>query len=51
MRLELILTAGLANLLFRMGVVAVLDNRRLLRIVVLVFFGVITAGLLVLMVW
>lgn len=48
---HLILTAGLANLVFKLGMVALLGDRRLLRIVVPVFLGIIAAGVLILMVW
>lgn len=48
---KLILSAGLANLFFKMGMVAAIGDRRLLRIVVPVFAGVIAAGVLILMVW
>ena len=48
---HLILTAGLANLVFKLGMVAVLGDRRLLHIAVPVFLGIIAAGVLILMVW
>ena len=48
---HLILTAGLANLVFKLGMVAVLGDRRLLHIVVPVFLGIIAAGVLILLVW
>lgn len=48
---KLILTAGLANLLFKMGMVVGMGNRQLLCIVVPVFVGVIAAGVVILLVW
>ena len=48
---HLILTAGLANLFFKLGMVALLGDRRLLHIVVPVFLGIIAAGVLIMMVW
>lgn len=48
---HLILTAGLANLFFKLGMVALLGDRRLLHIVVPVFLGIIAAGVLILLVW
>ena len=48
---KLILTAGLANLFFKMGMVVGMGNRQLLCIVVPVFVGVIVAGVVILLVW
>ncbi len=48
---KLILAAGLANLVFKMGMVALLGSRRLLYIVGAVFVIVIAAGVPIIIVW